>query len=181
MMSKVYAILFCVAAFVLAVDQGTKVMALDALVSEGNSLPVWSWFNWTLVHNHGVAFGMFRNLPEAGRVWILNLLSISILIFLWRSIVRKFKPNEVLGPLWTGMVFGGALGNFIDRTRFGFVVDFIDWFYPSASNSCIPLFDSLGDGRCHWPVFNIADSAIVCAMGLAIVHTYLSEKTRGDT
>jgi signal peptidase II len=177
-MKKLYAILFSTAALVLAVDQATKHWALQTLVTEGNSRPFLSWFDFTLVHNHGVAFGMFRNLPDGGRVWMLNILSLSILAFLWWGIVRKFEENDGLGPLWTGLVLGGAIGNFIDRTRFGYVVDFIDWHYPSASNKCIYLFDSLGDSRCHWPVFNVADSAIVCAMGLAFLHSYLTEKSR---
>jgi signal peptidase II len=180
-MNRIYAILLSVAALVLAADQGTKALALSDLVNEGNSRNLFSWFSWTLVHNHGVAFGMFRNLPDGGRVWMLNLLTLTIVFLLWRNIVRTFQESDRLGPLWTGMVLGGAMGNFIDRTRLGYVIDFIDWAYPSASGKCIPLFDAMGDNKCHWPVFNVADSAIVCAMVIAFIHSYRIEKQRAKS
>ena len=76
-----------------------------------------------------------------------------------------------------GLVFGGAVGNMIDRVRFGYVIDFIDWFYPSSSGSCIPLFYPMSQtGSCHWPVFNIADTAISIAMGLLIVYSFKQGK-----
>jgi signal peptidase II len=75
-----------------------------------------------------------------------------------------------------GLVFGGAIGNLIDRIRFGYVIDFIDWFYPSANGQCIPLFYYQPGSGCHWPVFNIADSAISIAVVLLMIDSFVNSK-----
>ena len=178
-MSRVYSIILSLAALVLALDQWTKQSALTALGREGDSIPVLSWFHFTLVHNHAAAFGVFHGIPEGLRVGFLMLLPLAVLTLLWWFFVRKMSPVETLAPVTMGLVVGGAIGNLIDRICFGFVIDFIDWFYPSKG-SCLPLFfpgSTNGlEGSCHWPVFNVADSAISIAMVLLVITSFLDSK-----
>jgi signal peptidase II len=118
---------------------------------------------------------MFRNINDSIRGAFFVLLPLSVLALLWWTYVRKFGSNETLGPAAMGLVLGGAVGNLIDRLRFGYVIDFIDWSYPSSSGSCLPQFH-FDMSRCHWPVFNIADSAITGAMILLIVYAFLHSR-----
>jgi len=158
---------------VISLDQWTKIKALSVLQTEGSSQGFLSWWSWTLVHNYGAAFGMLKNVPASIRTVFFLLMPLTILIVLWWTYVRRFKSSEILGPLAMGLVFGGALGNMIDRVKYGYVIDFVDWFYPSSSGSCIPLFfPAQPQGTCHWPVFNIADSAISIAMILLFIHSF---------
>jgi len=175
-MSRIYSIILSIGVFVIAIDQWTKNLALDKLAREGDTIPFLSWFSWTLVYNRGAAFGMLRNLPESIRIGFFVLLPFVVLTLLWFSYVRNFKKTDSLGPIAMGLVFGGAIGNVIDRIRFGYVIDFIDWFYPTSSGKCLPLFFQISPTECHWPVFNIADSAISCAMVLLLFHWYQQEK-----
>jgi signal peptidase II len=176
-MSRIYAIILCLGAFVISTDQWTKYLALEKLQFEGQSIPFWSWFSFTLVHNHGAAFGMLRTLPDSIRVAFFLMMPLAVLGILWWSLVRHYKSDQVLAPLAMGLVLGGALGNLIDRMRFGYVIDFVDWFYPSNDGSCIPLFFYQPGSGCHWPVFNIADSAISIAVVLLAIDSWRNPTT----
>ncbi len=175
-MDRVYAIIASFAAAVLAVDQWTKNLTLKNFFQEGQSESILSWFNITLVYNHGVAFGLFRGLPDGIRVAFLLVLPAVVLTSLWFFMVRKFTKDDVLQSIAVGLVVGGAIGNVIDRVRLGYVVDMVDWHYPMLGNSCLPLFYPMSQGRCHWPVFNIADSAICVAIVLLLIDSYRSSK-----
>jgi signal peptidase II len=166
-MSRVYAIILSIGAFIIALDQWTKNYALEHLPREGASIDFLSWWNWTLVHNHGAAFGMLRDLPDSIRVTFFIIMPLTVLTVLWFAFVRHFKPHMTLGPVAMGLVLGGALGNLIDRIRFGYVIDFVDWFY-KGDGSCLPLFFRMPGNECHWPVFNVADSSILIAFSLMI-------------
>ena len=177
-MKKIYALIFSIATLIVAADQWTKNIALEALQTQGRSIPWFEGFHFTLVYNYGAAFGMLNDLGENVRTIFFLSLPAFVLGILWWTYIRKFKVTERLGPVAMGLVVGGALGNFIDRVRFGYVVDFIDWFYKTESSSCIPLFFFISPNTCHWPVFNIADSAISVAMVLLIGHSFLTEKSQ---
>lgn len=178
-MSRVYAIILSLGSFVIALDQWTKNYALEHLPREGASIDFLSWWNWTLVHNHGAAFGMLRGLPDSVRVTFFILMPLGVLTILWLALVRHFKPHQTMAPLAMGLVLGGALGNLIDRIRFGYVIDFIDWFY-RAEGSCLPLFFRMPGNECHWPVFNVADSAITIAFGLMIWDSFKNPQTEEE-
>lgn len=179
-MSRLYAIILCVGSLVVALDQWTKNYALSHLSVEGDTIPFLSWFNWTLVHNHGAAFGMLRDLPDSIRVTFFTLMPLGVLFFLWWALARHLKHTQRLAPVALGLVLGGAIGNVIDRIRFGFVIDFIDWFYPSSSGSCLPLFFRMPGNECHWPVFNIADSAIFIAVILLMIDSFKNPPEQDD-
>ncbi len=179
-MSRVYSIILSLAAFVVAIDQATKQLALETFSREGESRELLSWFSFTLVYNYGAAFGILKNLPESIRTGFFVLLPILVLGVLWWSYVRKFKAQEIMGPVAMGLVVGGAIGNLIDRIRYGYVVDFIDWYYKTSSDKCIPAFYPFAPGTCHWPVFNVADSAITLAIGLLILSTFREGKSNAS-
>lgn len=116
-----------------ALDQATKWWMLRALVA-GESTPVIPGvFHLTLVHNTGVAFGL---LAGQGSM-VMAITSVLILVLLATN--RRAQPAPLLS--WgMGLILGGAIGNLIDRVRFGAVIDFLDFRV--------------------WPVFNLADSCI---------------------
>ncbi len=136
-----YAVL-ALAGAVVALDQVAKVIALDRL-PPGVSVVVTGWLNLTLVMNPGLAFGLLGNVPAAWR-WIVAALSIVALIVLARVALRVLPAGGWPGKVAVAFIFGGAVGNLIDRGRFGAVIDFVDVHWRGY----------------HWPAFNVADSAI---------------------
>jgi signal peptidase II len=183
-MGRKYAIISSLGAFILALDQWTKFWVIGKFSQEGESVTLFNWFSLTLVHNTGVAFGMLRDLPEGLRIVFLILLPPAVLFVLWWAYVRHFKDEELLGPTAMGLVLGGALGNLVDRIRLGYVIDFIDWFYPSASGAqCFHVlnFQMFYPGtlnNCHWPAFNVADSAITSAFVLLVLYSFLQDRQK---
>jgi signal peptidase II len=128
---------------ILILDQLTKIWALQGLVP-GRPVPVIDgFFSLTLVMNPGLAFGFLSTTPAAWR-WIVALLSIGALAVLGVVGLRLLPAGGWLSGLALGLIFGGAIGNLIDRARFGAVVDFLDFYWRDY----------------HWPAFNVADSAI---------------------
>ena len=137
---------------VLALDQSVKAVVL-AYLRPYEPIEVTPFFNLVLVWNRGVSFGM---LAEAGRQgpWLLMLLTAAIGAFLIVWLWRETRPLTRVA-LW--LVLAGAVGNVVDRVRFGAVVDFLD-------------FHAFGY---HWPAFNVADSAIVIGAGLILLDSLL--------
>ena len=135
-----------VALAILLLDQASKAMVL-ALLAE--PIRVTGFFNLVLVWNRGVSFGMLGGLGASAPWLLIGLalaVAVALTIWLWRE-------TRLLTGLALGLVIGGALGNAIDRVRFGAVVDFLD-FHLSGY---------------HWPAFNVADSAIVVGAGLLVL------------
>ena len=131
------------AAFVVIADQVTKFVVLGELPPGTRVELVDGLVALTLVMNPGLAFGLLGNLPAAWR-WLVAALSIVALLVLARVAVRVLPDGGFTDLAAIGLIFGGAVGNLIDRARFGAVVDFIDVYYRDW----------------HWPAFNVADSAI---------------------
>jgi signal peptidase II len=142
---------------VLALDQATKWAALGAL-DPYRPVAVTPFFNLVLVWNRGVSFGMFAGAGDHGP-WLLTLLAGAIGAFLVVWLLRETRPVTRLA-LW--LVLAGALGNLVDRVRFGAVVDFLD-------------FHAFGY---HWPAFNVADSAIVVGAGLILLDSLVLSPTK---
>ncbi|MEL6961262.1 MAG: signal peptidase II, partial [Pseudomonadota bacterium] len=142
------------AILVIALDQVTKWVALIGLNLGEHPITVTSFFNLVLVWNRGVSFGMFNNAGAYGP-WILSGLAIAVVLGLlyW---LRQAENRLVVSAL--GLVIGGALGNVIDRFRFGAVVDFLDFHIAGY----------------HWPAFNVADAAICIGAGLLLLDGLLS-------
>lgn len=142
---------------VLALDQITKFVAL-ARLPPGSPVPVVDGFlALTLVLNPGLAFGIFSaNSPR----WLAAVLSLGALSVLVLFSLRMLSSGGLSG-LALGLIFGGAVGNLIDRARFGAVVDFIDVSWRGF----------------HWPAFNVADSAITIGVGLLAIRLLTSSRS----
>ena len=139
-----------VAGVILLLDQVTKILALKHLTL-GDPVPVLpGFFSLTLIMNPGVAFGMLATTPPGWR-WVVALLSIGALAVLGVVGARLLPLGGRLAELALGLIFGGAVGNLIDRARFGAVVDFLDFYWRGY----------------HWPAFNVADSAV--SVGVALL------------
>jgi signal peptidase II len=137
------------AVLVLVVDQLTKVLALDRLPPGMPVQVIDGVFSLTLVMNPGLAFGMLSSTPPAWR-WVVVVLSMGALAVLGVLGARLLPAGGATTRLALGLIFGGAVGNLIDRGRFGAVVDFLDFSWRGY----------------HWPAFNAADSAITVGVAL---------------
>lgn len=144
-----------ISALVMIADQISKWLLLKYLV-ETKEYAILPFFNIVVVHNKGVSFGMFKDLPEFVGPWLLSGLAIAICAFflLWIT-----KVENKMQPAAIALVIGGALGNVVDRLRFGSVVDFLDFHI----------------GNWHWPAFNIADSAVCIGVAILIIHSLFFE------
>ncbi len=131
------------AVVVLVLDVVTKHLVLERLAPGRPVRVIDGFFSLTLVLNPGLAFGMLSETP-AGWRWLVALLSIGALVVLAVVGLRMLPMGGRLTPFALGLIFGGAVGNLIDRARFGAVVDFLDFYWRGY----------------HWPAFNVADASI---------------------
>ena len=136
------------AGIIFFLDQLSKWIVLNHLMVPPQTYPVTSFFNIVLTWNRGVSFGMLSSNNPYGP-WALALIAFVfaslLVLWIWRATTK-------LMALAFGMVLGGAVGNLIDRVRFGAVTDFLD-------------FHAYGY---HWYTFNIADAAIVTGVTLIL-------------
>ena len=149
---------FAVAAAVVAADQVTKALVL-ARFAYGERLEITSFFNMVLVYNKGAAFSFLAQ-AEGWQTPLFAAFALVASVIVAMLIVRK--PGERLFCGALALILGGALGNLIDRLRFGQVVDFLD-------------FHAFG---WHWPAFNVADSAITVGAALLILESFLGHEGR---
>jgi signal peptidase II len=143
---------------IIIIDWLTKQWALSALTFKTPVEVIAGFWNWTLVHNTGAAFSF---LADAGgwQQWFFGSLAVIISIAcVW--MLAKSSRSDWRNALPLALIVGGALGNLIDRIRFGYVVDFVHWYWRDF----------------HWPVFNIADSAITLAAILLITFSIFPGK-----
>ena len=158
--SRRYLILAAFAGFLVCIDQLTK-MYIHTQFLHGDSIPViHNFFSITYVRNPGAAFGIFRDAHEAFRsIFFLSVPLIAMIIIL--NILRGVKETDRLQIFALSAIFGGALGNYIDRIRFSYVIDFLDFQFPYN----LPM---IGQGIYTYPAFNVADMAIVCGVTLLV-------------
>jgi signal peptidase II len=141
---------------VIVLDQITKAVVLSHLAPGTHVDVVDGFVTLTLVMNPGLAFGLLGGVP-AGWRWVVAVLSVAALIVLARVALRVLPEGGSLDRVAIGLIFGGAIGNLIDRLRFGAVVDFVDLHVRGY----------------HWPAFNVADSAITVGVILLALRLLL--------
>ena len=140
---------FALAGLVVVLDQLSKWIVL-AHLRPGETIVVLPFWNWVLTFNPGAAFSFLAD--QAGwQRWFFTLLALAVSA--WIAAMLRRQPEQKLLSLALTLVMGGALGNVIDRVRFGAVVDFVQWHAAGY----------------YWPAFNIADSAITVGAILLVV------------
>ncbi len=142
-----------VSGVVIIADQVTKFLIKNSMVLHTQIEVIKHFFNITFVMNPGGAFGFFANGSPGIRKFIFLFLSSIVALFVvW--FYQRCAKDYIFLSYGLAMIFGGAVGNLIDRFRYGMVVDFLDFYL----------------GTAHWPAFNVADSAISVGMGILIYH-----------
>ena len=140
---------FLVSLAVLLMDQWTKGVVMRAFQVHESREIVSGLFDLTYVQNSGAAFGLFASVDSSVKAIVLN--SVAVLVFLIVSgYALRSSHKSVRLQVGLALILGGAVGNLLDRVRFTYVVDFLDF---SISGH-------------HWPAFNLADSAICAGVAL---------------
>ena len=153
------AVSLIIAATVVFFDQITK-QYVEANLFYGQAVNVFSGLRLVLLHNPGAAFGILSN--QSG--WQVGfLIGVSLVAILALSVWIWFRREDsALSLLPFVLVLAGAIGNSIDRIRYGFVVDFINLYYDAWS----------------WPTFNVADSAISLGVCMLILNSFSPRSMR---
>jgi lipoprotein signal peptidase len=120
-------------------------------------LPVTPFLNFVLVWNKGVTFGLLNQVDRRFMPWVLVAAAVLVLFLLGRWL---WRTSSAWVAVALGAIMGGAIGNIVDRARFGAVIDFLDFYY----------------GDYHWYAFNIADAAIVTGVGLLLLDSLVRAK-----
>jgi len=145
---------FALAAAVIVADQLTKWLVMAYFANRAPHEELTGFLNLVLVFNKGAAFSLFAQAPG----WQAPLLSaFAVIAAIVVSIFIARSPGRQILCLGLALILGGAIGNVIDRLRFGEVVDFLD-------------FHAFG---WHWPAFNVADSAISVGAVILILEGFI--------
>ncbi|EKV32326.1 Lipoprotein signal peptidase [Caenispirillum salinarum AK4] len=133
---------------ILVVDQLSKIYIVGSVMDPPRVIEVTGFFNLVMAWNYGVSFGLF-NEPGTQRWMLIALaLAVSAALAVWMT-----REPARATRLALGAIIGGAIGNVIDRVRWGAVADFLD-------------FHAFGY---HWPAFNVADAAIVVGAAVLVL------------
>ena len=148
-----YLKLACVAGLVIIIDQITKAAILIFLPLYRSVSVIPGFFNLTHIHNPGGAFGFMSNQSSSVHNIIFLFIASLAICLIFYFYINTPKKHTLIATGFA-LIFGGAIGNMIDRIRFGKVVDFLDFYI----------------GDLHWPVFNVADSAISVGIVIFLFH-----------
>jgi signal peptidase II len=147
---------------VVLLDQATKAWIISTMRLYDSFTVIGGFFNITYVRNPGAAFGFLAAAPPMFRYTFFIVVTVAaILLILHYLRISRIEAPSLVSAL--ALILAGAVGNLIDRIRFGEVVDFLDVYLSSY----------------HWPAFNVADSAIT--VGAAILILVLLQKRKGRT
>ena len=145
---------YLIALAVVVLDQLSKHLITSRMMFESSVPVIWNVFHITLVRNSGGAFGLFQS--WAGLLTLITAAAIIVIVVL----IRRRVQLPVMIGIALALQLGGAVGNLIDRIRFHYVVDFIDFRV--------------------WPVFNLADSAITAGILLLAWYVIFHERRNAD-
>jgi signal peptidase II len=148
-----------VSVIVVILDQASKIWADNNLIL-GQPVAILPFFNLTLLYNTGAAFSFMADAGGWQR-WFFSVLAaiISVIIIIWMA---RTPRSQIWVNIALALILGGAIGNnLIDRVLYGYVIDFIDVYYH----------------HWHWPVFNIADSAISIGAVMLLIDAIWLDQT----
>ncbi|HBR51228.1 MAG TPA: signal peptidase II [Nitrospira sp.] len=138
---------------IILLDQLTKQQIMQTMRLHESIPVIPNLFSLTYIRNPGAAFGLLAGSSNAFRMVFFGLTSIFALGLLG-TILLRMPEEDWMGRVSVAAILGGAIGNLIDRLRFGEVIDFLDVYVESY----------------HWPAFNVADSAITVGVIALIIH-----------
>ena len=145
-------------ALLIGLDQATKWLAVASLPYQQQVGFIPGFWNWHLTHNTGAAFSFLANAggwQHGFFIALATLISVVLAVAL-RRVAREDWRNAF--PF--ALIIAGALGNLVDRLRYGYVVDFVEWYV----------------GDFYWPVFNLADSCIVFGAVLMVLYSVVQRE-----
>ena len=151
---------FGLSAAIVVLDQLSKWAVLSAL-APGERLVLTGFFNLVLAFNKGAAFSFLAGAPGWQTPLFVAVAVVAVVIV---SVLLARSPADALMCAGLASILGGALGNLIDRLRYGQVVDFLDFHLYGW----------------HWPAFNVADSAITIGAALLIYESLLHRGVDGE-
>lgn len=161
-MNKKYLWLMTISGILIALDQLTKLYVHSNFQLGESVVAIPNLFNITYVRNPGAAFGFLAESHPAFReIFFLMMPPIALVVIL--IILRGVKETDIKQTVALSMVFGGAIGNYIDRLRFRYVIDFLDFHIYN---------------KYSWPAFNIADSAIVVGVIILMILMFYEGKNQ---
>ncbi|KQC08392.1 MAG: signal peptidase II [Smithella sp. SDB] len=144
---------------IVVLDQITKTVIIQKLSIHESLTVIDGLFNIVYVMNPGAAFGFLANASELFRRIFFTGITLTVILLIIYYIVKS-KLQNTLYVISLTLIFSGAVGNLIDRIRFGAVVDFLDVYI----------------GTAHWPAFNVADSSISIGAALMIFGMIVQRK-----
>ena len=137
----------CITGLLISIDQITKLYVHTQFLLHESSPVIQNFFHITYVRNYGAAFGMLAQMPAGFRdLFFLMIPPLACLTILY--ILKSVNDSDTKQIISLSAIFAGALGNYIDRLQFRYVIDFLDFHY----------------GTWSWPSFNVADMSIVCGV-----------------
>ena len=160
---KKYFVLLITIGIVVPIDQISKIyIHTHTNTNEIFKELIPNFFNIIYVRNKGAAFGFLANTPPSFRDAFFLIVPIFVLFFLFfifRSLSEKKHQLQITS---LSFIFSGAIGNYIDRLRFGYVIDFLDFHYYN---------------KFTWPAFNVADSFIVIGVSIIFLDTLFNRES----
>lgn len=152
---KLYITLSIVASIVM-LDQFTKKIIEKSMFLNQSVEVISNFFNIVYIKNPGAAFGIFANAGDYRVIFLVAVSFVAVIVIAYLIGEAKGMPSVIA----LSMICGGAIGNLIDRAKYGEVTDFLDFYI----------------GSYHWPAFNVADSAITIGVCLMLVIYYFESK-----
>ena len=154
-----YVFLALVSAATILLDQATKLQIMQTMRLHESIPVIPDFFSITYIRNPGAAFGILASSSNGFRLLFFGVASLFALVLLG-TIFFRLRHDDWVGQLSIAGIFGGAIGNLLDRVRFGEVIDFLDFYIDTY----------------HWPAFNVADAAISVGVCFLIAHFMLEKK-----
>lgn len=153
-----YLVLLAVSAAIILLDQASKTQIMQAMRLHESIPIIPNFFSLTYIRNPGAAFGLLASSSNGFRLLFFGATSVFALALLATIFVR-LRHDDWAGQLSIAGILGGAIGNMLDRLRFGEVIDFLDVYVNGY----------------HWPAFNVADAAISVGVVILIFHFALEK------
>lgn len=183
-MKSKYIFLLIISGFIICFDQLTKLYIHTHFALGETKTVIFNFFNITYVRNFGAAFGFLADShPDFREIFFLSTPPIALVIIL--LILKGVSDNDRLQIVALSSIFGGAIGNYIDRIQFRYVIDFLDFHHHTYYLKDVYDFN-LGFTTLHldkykefiWPAFNVADSAIVFGVSLLLYLMFLEHRAK---